>query len=198
MNIGFDASPMISSIGGISSYARNLLKALLDLKSQNTFFAYIPTGSSSLLHWPKEEYRNDLKWVETSQWGFRNRGTNDQLDIYHGTNFKLQTSGYFGTVLTIHDLWLDRHPEYSKKFGGQRLSFWRTKRRVQRASHIIAVSDFTAEEIQEFYEVSVNRISVVYHGISKDFFPDPRSDKDFDILRERFGIPNKPYIFFFE
>lgn len=196
MNIGFDASPIISPIGGISSYVKNLLKALLDLKSRNTFFAYIPLGTSSLLRWPEEKYRDNLKWIETSRWGFRGCGINDQLDLYHGTNFKLQTSGRFGTILTIHDLWLDRYPEYSKKFFGQRLSFFQTKRRVQRANHIIAVSNFTANEIQEFYEVSVNKISVVHHGISREFFPDLRSDKDFDRLRVRFGIPNKPYIFF--
>jgi len=196
MKIGFDATPLIHPVGGIARYAKDLLKAILDLKSGDTLIGYIPVGASSQLPWPAGEYHGHLEWVEIGPCSFRRRGSVDQLDIYHGTNFKLQTSGRYGTVLTIHDLWLDRHPEYSKKLFGQRLSFIRTKRRVQQATRVIAVSEFTAKEIQELYEVPANKISVVHHGISKEFFPDPSPTKNFSGLRERLGIPDKPFVLF--
>ncbi|MDA0738942.1 MAG: glycosyltransferase family 1 protein [Nitrospirae bacterium] len=196
MKIGFDAAPLIHPVGGIANYAKNLLHALLELKSGDTFFGYIPTGTTTRLPWPIESHPDYLQWVEAGPLSFRVRGYIDQLDVYHGTNFKVQTSGRYGTVLTIHDLWLDRHPEYSKKLFGQRLSFIRTKRRVQRASHVIAVSDFTANEIQELYEVPAKKISVIHHGLPKDFFPDPGADTDYLALRERLGISGKPFILF--
>ncbi len=196
MKIGFDATPLIHPIGGIACYAKNLLKALLELNSGDIFLGYIPIGTSSQLPWPTHEYGKRLRWVEVNHRSLRHRRATDQLDVYHGTNFKLQTSGRYGTVLTIHDLWLDRHPEYSKKFFGQRLSFYRTKRRVQQATRVIAVSEFTAKEIQELYGVPANKISVIHHGVSKDFFPDPGPIKHFSGFREPLGIRDKPFVLF--
>ena len=195
MKIGFDATPLIHPIGGIACYAKNLLKALLELNSGDIFFGYIPLGTSSQLPWPTHEYGERLRWVEVSPRSLRHRGTTDQLDVYHGTNFKLQTSGRCGTVLTIHDLWLDRHPEYSKKFFGQRLSFYRTRRRARHANRIIADSHFTAAEIQELYGIPAEKISVIHLGLTSDFFPD-QDEAKFSELRQRIGLPNLPYIFF--
>lgn len=196
MKIGFDATPLIHSVGGIARYAKNLLQALLELQSGDQFIGYIPAGTFSQLPWPPDKYPEGLKWVEVNRLSWRRRGASDELDVYHGTNFKLQTSGCRGSALTIHDLWLDRHPEHSKKLFGQHLSFLRTKRRVHKASRVIAVSEFTSNEIQELYEVPAKKISVVYHGISKEFFPDPGPNQNFGVFRERFGIPDKPYVLF--
>ena len=196
MRIGFDATPLLQPVGGIACYARNLLHAMLELQSEDTFIGYLPPGGSSQVPWPADQYGDYLKWVETRPFRFRGQGERDQLDLYHGTNFKLQTSGRSGTVLTVHDLWLDHHPEYSKKLFGQRRSFFRTNQRIEQATRVIAVSVFTAKEIQEFYKVPAEKISVVPHGLSKDFFPDPGPDKTYRTLRERIGIPDKPFLLF--
>lgn len=195
MQIGFDATPLIHFVGGIANYSKHLLQALLGLKSGDQFVAYIPSGFSSRVPWPAESFENRLKWVEVNSLNFKSRGEKDRLDLYHGTNFKLQTTGRYGGVVTIHDLWLDRHPEYSKKLFGQRLSYFRTKRRVQKASRVIAVSAFTAEEIGKFYAIGKEKISVIHHGISPEFFPD-QNREEFVRLREALGLPPKPYLLF--
>jgi len=195
MKIGFDASPIIQSVGGVARYARNLLKALLALESGDSFVGYVPVGASPNLNWSQNSGGEFLKWVEVGRYNFHQRGVLDQLDLYHGTNFKIQTSGRFGTILTIHDLWLDRHPEYSKKFFGQRLSFYRTRRRARHANRIIADSHFTAAEIQELYGIPAEKISVIHLGLTSDFFPD-QDEAKFSELRQRIGLPNLPYIFF--
>lgn len=195
MNIGFDASPLIHSVGGIARYANNLLRSIVELNGSDTVVGYIPIGSKPQLAWPSDKYPDKLKWVEVSPYAFRRRGAIDQLDVYHGTNFKLQTVGRKGTVLTIHDLWLDRHPEYSKKLLGQRVSFYRTRRRAREASRVIAVSHFTALEIQDLYGIAPDKISVIHHGISQDFFPDLDKAK-FSKLTQKYGLSEGPYILF--
>ena len=195
MNIGFDASPIIQSVGGVACYARNLLKALLDLGSEDGFVGYVPLGASPKLNWPQDGGGEFLKWVEVGRYNFRQRGAIDRLDVYHGTNFKIQTSGRSGTVLTIHDLWLDRHPEYSKKLFGQRLSFYRTRRRARFATRIIADSQFTASEVQELYGIPASKISVIHLGVSDEFSPDLDNRKFFH-LQHRYGLPSRPYILF--
>ncbi len=195
MIIGFDAFPILQSLGGIAGYTRNLLKALLALQSGHGFIGYVPRGAISQLHGPFQAKSGYLKWVEVGRYAFSRQGAVDQLDIYHGTNFKLQTSGRLGTILTIHDLWLDRHPEYSKKLFGQRLSFYRTRRRARLASRIIAVSHFTASEVQELYGIPPSKISVIHLGVSNEFFPELDRDK-LAHLQQRFGLSSRPYIFF--
>ncbi len=195
MKIGFDATSVIHPVGGISRYTKNLLGAIVELKNEDTVVGYIPVGARSQSEWSFDNYSDRVKWVEINPYTFRRRGAIDQLDLYHGTNFKLQTSGRYGTVLTIHDLWLDRHPEYSKKLFGQRFSFFRTRRRVLEANRVIAVSHFTALEIQDLYGISPEKISVIHHGVSSDFFPDLDKSK-FIKLIQKYGLPTGPYILF--
>ena len=187
MRVGIDAFPLQQRHGGIGYYVRNLLSALNDLRAEEEFIAYAPKISNP--GW------SQIKFVETNQWILPWRKWLDSLDIYHGTNFKLQTYGQQGSVLTIHDLWLDRHPEYSKKLFGQRRSARRTCQRAWQADHLIAVSQYTANEIKDLYGIPDDRISVVYHGASAEFFSDLNEIK-FAALRGRLGLWSGPYVLF--
>ena len=111
------------------------------------FVAYARPGAEqpdSVRAWQGVER---LGWMNSSRWGMGKRGSSDQLDLYHGTNFKMQTVGRYGGVVTIHDLWLDRHPEYSKKMLGQWPSSFKTRQTALRARKTITVSEFSAREL---------------------------------------------------
>ena len=88
-------------------------------------------------------------------------GSSERLNIFHGTNFKAPDYGQKKTVLTIHDVWLDRYPAYSKKLLGQGLSSWKTRRGTARAEKIIAVSHFSKQEIHEVFGIPLEKISVM-------------------------------------
>jgi glycosyltransferase involved in cell wall biosynthesis len=123
------------------------------------------------------------------------RGTLDRLDLYHGTNFKLQTTGRFGGVVTIHDLWLDRHPQYSPKLLGQRASFYRTKRTARRARKVITISEYSARDIESLYGLPRNRIVVIPCGVADDFRPTSDTVALQD-LRRRLAFPTDRFILF--
>lgn len=195
MKVGIDAFPIVSSPGGVANYVYSLLNTFNNLKSSGECIAYIPKGCSGRAKEKLKDPTGSIKWLEVDPYTFRWRGGLDGLDVFHGTNFKLQTRGSRGTVLTIHDLWLDRYPEFSRKLFGQRLSFYRTRKRAKEASKIIAVSSFTAAEIEQLYEVPSEKISVIHHGISSEFFPEIDEDK-FSLMRVRMSFPNSPYILF--
>jgi len=116
-------------------------------------------------------------------------------DLFHGTNFKAPNFGQKKSVLTIHDLWLTRNPQYSKKFFGQRLSSWKLGRRAARMSKIIAVSQFSAQEIHEVFGVPREQIAVIYHGCSLHMYVD-RNEEKFQEVSQRLGLSGRPYIFF--
>ena len=195
MRIGIDAFPASQNYGGIASYARDLLAGLLALGSGDQFFAYVGIGAPRWKEMEACETSSTLKRVEVRQPLLRWRGLYDRLDLYHGTNFKLQTVGRLGTIVTIHDLWLDRYPQYSKKLLGQHMSFLRTRRRIWYASHVITVSEYSAKDIQELYGLPKERITVIPNGVSRDFMPD-REEQRFGEVRSQYNIPSGPYILF--
>lgn len=195
MRIGFDAAPLIRPTSGVGWHTYHLLKKLLDLKTSVDFVGYIPPGvipNKELASWAQA---GQIRWVNSGkirQWCM---GRADGLDLYHGPNFKMPIQGRSGGVVTIHDLWLDRFPEYSKKLLGQGLSFLRTKRTAWRARCVIAVSHHAANDIQEFYGLPEERVVVISNGVSEDFYP----EGDFNpshLAKEHLQFPTPNYILF--
>ncbi|HKP00972.1 MAG TPA: glycosyltransferase family 1 protein, partial [Nitrospiraceae bacterium] len=195
MRIGFDANPMVGDKGGVGWHSYNLLRTMLAQQEGIEFVAYARPGAEqpdSVKEWQGVER---LQWINSSKWGMGKRGSSDQLDLYHGTNFKMQTVGRYGGVVTIHDLWLDRHPEYSKKMLGQWSSSFKTRQTALRARKAITVSEFSARELVELYGLKREHIRVVPNGVSEDFAP-RRDDQAMAELRKRIGLTSEHYVLF--
>ena len=195
MRIGIDASPMVGDRGGVGWHTYYLLRAMLATGQDVEFVAYVRPGPM-----PPEEVRSwkgadRLQWRESSKWAMRGRGASDQLDLYHGTNFRLHTTGRYGGIVTIHDLWLERYPQYSTKFLGQWISSIKTKRTARRARKVITVSEFSAGELMELYGVPRERIAVIPNGVSEDFVPS-RDEAAMAVVRKRLGLTSDRYILF--
>ena len=195
MRIGFDANPMVGDKGGVGWHCYHLLRAMLAQQGGIDFVAYARPGADqpySVKAWPGVER---LWWVNSSKWGMGKRGSTDQLDLYHGTNFKMQTVGRYGGVVTIYDLWLDRHPEYSKKMLGQWSSSFKTRQTALRARKVITISEFSARELVELYGLKRDHIKVIPCGVSGDFVP-RQADSAMAELRNRIGLTAEHYILF--
>jgi glycosyltransferase involved in cell wall biosynthesis len=195
IRIGIDASPIVGDRGGIGWHTYYLLREMLAAQPNVMFVAYLRPGSD-----PPEEIRrwsgaDRLSWVTASKWSMRDRGRADRLDLYHGTNFRMHTVGRYGGIVTIHDLWLERFPEYSSKFFGQRLSSYKTKRTARRARTVVTVSKFSAQELIELFGLSADHIAVIPNGVSEEFFP--RHDaEEFMALKKRIGLRAERFLLF--
>jgi len=95
-------------------------------------------------------------------------------------------------VITIHDLAIYRNRRWFP--GGQSLSTrFVVPRSVLRADIVIAVSEYTAQDIVEVFGVDRARIEVVPHGVSPRFHPmsaDERAD-----ARARLNLPERFILF---
>ena len=107
----------------------------------------------------------------------------------------MHTTGRCGGVVTIHDLWLDRHPEYSKKLFGQAGASRRSRKTAWNARAIITVSHFSAGEIVALYGVPSERIRVIPNGVSAEFVP-VCDETAMGALRKRLGLGAGPYVLF--
>ena len=194
MRIGIDAGPAASQ-GGIGQYVRCLVHALTACKSPHEFRLYAPPRAS-IPDKLKETVDTDaVAWIPLPWWNPRKTGERDRLDVYHGTNFKSHNVGSLGTILTIHDLWLCRYPQYSKKLVGERWALQRMKRRVSSVQRIIAVSESTARDLQEILDVPPEQVRVIYHGVPSGFYPD-HHEPTWRKTKQALGLPDGAYLLF--
>ncbi len=195
MRIGIDAASITGDKGGVGWHTYHLLQALLDLQEQTEYVGYLRPGSLPAgrpAGWPMTQR---MRWVETPRWLTPWRGAWDGLDLYHGPNFKMHTTGRFGGVVTIHDLWLARHPEYSRKVLGQAGSSRRARATALRARKVVTVSEFSAREIEELYGIPREHVVVIHNGVSADFVP-AKDDQAIIGLRQRWSIPSAGFVLF--
>jgi len=85
------------------------------------------------------------------------------VDIFHGLNQRLPQARYRRTVATFHDLFVltgdYSTEEFRKRFADQ------ARQAAERADLIIAVSRFTADQVESLLGVEGSRIRVVPHGV---------------------------------
>lgn len=84
-------------------------------------------------------------------------------------------------IVTIHDMIPERLPHTRRRLDRLTLKH----RYVQRADHIICVSEATREDLEDIYGPLDVAVSVVHHGVDERFRPDvPR----LDVLPERYVL----------
>ena len=89
-------------------------------------------------------------------------------DLFHGLNQRLPDAALRRTVATFHDLFVITGdystPEFRRRFERQ------AKDAASRADLLIAVSDFTARQVQTCLGIARERLRVIHHGVR---LPDP-------------------------
>lgn len=104
--------------------------------------------------------------------------------LYHATEHllpRLRTP----TVLTVHDLIFERHPEHHTR---RNVWFLKVGMRLftQAADAIIAVSDHTRRDLIDLYATPADKIHVVYEGVDPRFRP--ASEAEIARIRTRYRI----------
>jgi glycosyltransferase involved in cell wall biosynthesis len=96
----------------------------------------------------------------------KDRFQKQDFDIFHPTYYKNYFLPYLKNkpfVLTIHDLIHELYPEF---FPLDDEIYSSKKELLQKASHIISVSNQTKSDLMKFYDIPESKISVIYHGNS--------------------------------
>ena len=96
-------------------------------------------------------------------------------------------------VVTIHDLSFLHFPEMFKKSDLYQLTFG-TKASIQKAAHIIAVSQTTKDDIVKSYKIDPSKIAVTYEGYNKERFK-PQITTRSDLVNKKYGIKGEYIIF---
>jgi glycosyltransferase involved in cell wall biosynthesis len=74
-------------------------------------------------------------------------------------------------VVTIHDCAHVKFPPENLSRLRRYELYWRTKRALHRASQILAVSNFTRDDLVDIFDIDSRRISVIHNALDERFAP---------------------------
>ena len=195
MRIGIDVRYLSHGLmGGVHTYVRHFVPAIIDLAFSHQLFLYADTKSSFELqnlphyvtvrympwHSPWSSIRNDLLMCHQMK--------NDQLDLIHfPANYGLGPSG-IRTVITLHDainimpLWKIYRGHSKRLYTVLMMGYlhYFTKAAVRKADLILTVSSYPRSEIVRYINYDPSRIVPVPHAPT----PDLRRIENEDILAD--------------
>jgi glycosyltransferase involved in cell wall biosynthesis len=156
LKIALDATYSLGrNLSGVGVYSRQILYGLA---------AADVDGGYRLAYRPSRCFRscsparpgNCRRRLRAKGWPLR-------ADLFHGLNQRVDSTGYRRTVSTFHDLFVLSGDYSSAEF---REKFARKAREAaERSDLIIAVSRFTAGQVESLLKVDAARIRVIPHGV---------------------------------
>ncbi|MFH1353937.1 MAG: glycosyltransferase family 1 protein [bacterium] len=116
--------------------------------------------------WPGVLGKKTVGWVRLGQ-TIKNEIKKESYDIIHLTNQTLSflVDGSIPSVVTVHDVIELLDPQTKSAYLINKYLY----NGIKRASHIIAVSEYTAQTLKDFYELPAERITVVLNGVGGEF-----------------------------
>ena len=206
MKIGIDTTSALLQGGGIGRYTRELVQATL---AQDTTYEYVlfsapsPTGKSLQTLFPVNDRVTHKIAPLSEQWLYRLwyrarlplsvQRFMGKLDLFHSPDFVLPpVGGKIPTLLTVHDLSFVHFPEVYPRVLVDYLNKvvpWS----VARATHILADSEATKQDLRAVWQVPAEKISVLYSGVSAAF--GKVTDKgEITAVLHKYNLPAAPYL----
>lgn len=164
MKILYDYSGLIQQRGGVSRYFVEMIKNLPDdvkpvfpyMFSDNI---YLPSVTSHIGHIPFSFSKKESVYRHINRFFSKNSIQREGYDLFHvtasETYFKKELKKPL--VVTIHDLIEEKILHHAEEIE-------RRKWQIEHAAHIITVSENTKKDLLEYYNVSPEKVSVIYHG----------------------------------
>jgi len=155
LRIALDATYSLGrDLSGVGVYSREILQGLARAHPEASFrFCYRPHRflRSFGEQIPRNASRRLLREHRASS-----------ADLFHGLNQRLGSAQYHHAVSTFHDLFVISGdystPDFRERFSAQ------AHQAAERSDLIIAVSRFTAQQVEELLDVEPSRIRVIHHG----------------------------------
>lgn len=194
MIIGIDGNEAnIQNRVGVGQYAFNLLKALQSIDKKNQYIIYLknpplldlPPESSN---WHYRVFGPQKLWTKIAL-PFHLFTQKEKLSLFFSCSHYSPKFAPCPTIPTIHDLgYLQSQSQFTKKDLYQLINW--TKESIKKANHIVAVSEFTKNEIIKTYQINPQKITIAYNGV--DSPPKISSKIETDTL-SKFNLKSKNY-----
>jgi len=208
MKIGIDIRTLMDErYSGVSEFTLNLILNILKLDHQNEYRLFYNSAKDIEHRLPKFGQPN----VCIIRRRFPNKIFNyilqkflsypkvDRLleaDVFFSPHMNfLALSGKGVSILAVHDLSFLVNPEYFSR----RKNIWHRmlnlKKLVNKYDKIVAVSENTKEDVIRFFNVSSDKVEVIYPGIGGEFTYIERGDEQLAKIKIKYGLPENFILF---
>lgn len=206
MRIGFDITAALTQGGGIGRYTREIIHALIAEDRTNHYHLFsarppaalpvpdaLPTAENVHHHpAPLSE-----RWLYRLWYRFRLplpvQLFTGAIDLYHSPDFVLPpVAGRVPTILTVHDLSFIHFPEAYPpplvRYLNQVVPW-----SIARATHVLADSVATYNDLLHIWNIPEQKMSVLYSGVHPRFrFVADEAARA--IVLAKYGLTHTPYI----
>ena len=177
--VGIDARFYGTKNKGLGRYTKEVVDGVLALDRENEYVVFLKRDN-----WHEFKSDNprvkkvlaDIRWYTVAeQIRLPLILKREKLDLVHFPHFNVPLFYRGRFIVTIHDLILMRHPTqrastlsplvYKIKNFGYRIAI---DSAAKRSAKIIAVSEFTGNDIAAKFRVNKDKIAMVYEGIARD------------------------------
>ncbi len=201
MTIGFDASRAFEEKrSGTENYSYQLLRALLKIDRKNKYIVYVrrqPILQGETFKGRPNVWVKQLRWPRLwTQGGLALATWKDNLDLLFVPAHTLPVLRRSGlpTVVTIHGLEYEYLPEHYKVPQKYYLTS-STRYAVNHSSQLIAVSQFTKDDLIRRLGAESEKITVVSEGVDAKRFGKKLSHAEKGKMHKDLGITS-PYVLF--
>ena len=202
MVIGIDASRANRpNKTGTEWYSYHLIKQLAAIDRHNHYILYsnkpLEPGLAELCQQYSNFKSKVLNWPFSRFWTL-GRLTLEMIvrppDVLFVPAHVLPLLSRAKLVNTIHDVGFMAFPNLYGRHAARYLR-WSTKWALAKAQRLIAISEFTKQEIQRYFSADWSKIKVVYNGYDSSFYkPESEPDHDQRILAD-YNI-EQPYLLY--
>jgi glycosyltransferase involved in cell wall biosynthesis len=202
MIIGIDASRANrSKKTGTEWYSYHLIKHLAKIDRHNQYILYSDEPLESGLAELCQKYSNIkskvLKWPIACFWTL-GRLTWEMIvrppDVLFVPAHVLPLLSRARLVNTIHDVGFMALPKLYSRQAACYLR-WSTSWALARARRLIAISEFTKQEIQHYFRADQSKIEVIYNGYDHELYKPEDKTVDDNQSLEKYKI-NQPYLLY--
>ena len=201
MRIAMDIRPLRDVMTGIGRYIFKLLHALEKCDKENEYRLFwsnfkrpAPDCLPVAHNFKQVSLRLPGKAI-TALWAYtsfpRAEFLTGEIDVFHAPGFQVPPTRCAATVFTIYDLIPITHPQMAIPSAVRHIRP-RMSHYVKRADLIVAISQATARELAGHFDVSGQKISVVYPGAT---LLSKASPQEIALTLAKFGLRNG-YILF--
>ena len=185
---------------GVGTYIRNVVRTLARLDRESEYFLIGPPAKVAEFGPLPPNFRaleltaadNTFKGYS----GFRTIVRRMECDVVHIPHLFWMPRGLgCPYVLTVHDLLEHMYGSRNLSSLRRNLHYDLTRRALRGAARVLAVSQFTKNEIQKLLSLPDARIEVVYNAIDERFLRGHTTEADRELIAQRYQV-NYPFLLY--
>jgi glycosyltransferase involved in cell wall biosynthesis len=185
---------------GVGTYIRNVLRALGRLDQETTYVLIGPPEKFRDIDPLPRNFEGVALTAPEASFagflGFRRILRHEHCQLVHIPHLSwLPQSLPCPCVITVHDVLEHMYRQHEHSGIRRAAHFHLTRRVLQRAARIFAVSNFTKKDVEALFRIPPEKIEVIYNAIDERFRLGHATDADRQFIAERYQV-NYPFILY--